>query len=46
MTDGKLWKEQRRFTIRHLKDVGIGKSSLEGMILDEIHDLILDFKVI
>lgn len=45
MTDGELWKEQRRFTIKHLKDVGVGKSSLEGMILEEIRDLIIDLKV-
>ncbi len=46
MTDGDLWKEQRRFTIKHLKDVGVGKSFLEGMILDEIRDLISDLKVL
>ncbi|XP_046438827.1 methyl farnesoate epoxidase-like isoform X1 [Daphnia pulex] len=44
MTDGDLWKEQRRFTIKHLKDVGVGKSSLEGMILDEIREMISDLK--
>ena len=32
--------------MQHLKDVGVGKSSLEGMILDEIRDLIMDLKVI
>ncbi|XP_046657699.1 methyl farnesoate epoxidase-like [Daphnia pulicaria] len=42
MTEGELWKEQRRFTIKHLKDVGVGKSSLEGIILDEIRDLVTD----
>ena len=31
--------------MQHLKDVGVGKSSLEGMILDEIRDLIMDLKV-
>lgn len=46
MTEGELWKEQRRFTIKHLKDVGIGKSSLEGIILDEIRDLVSDMDVI
>jgi methyl farnesoate epoxidase/farnesoate epoxidase len=45
MTDGEVWREQRRFTMQHLKDVGVGKSSLEGMILDEIRDLIMDLKV-
>jgi methyl farnesoate epoxidase/farnesoate epoxidase len=46
MTDGDLWKDQRRFTIKHLKDVGVGKSSLEGMILDEIREMISDLKVL
>jgi methyl farnesoate epoxidase/farnesoate epoxidase len=46
MTEGELWKEQRRFTIKHLKDVGVGKSSLEGIILDEIQDLVSDMNVI
>ncbi len=46
MTEGELWKEQRRFTIKQLKDVGVGKSSLEGIILDEIRDLVSDMNVI
>lgn len=46
MTGGELWKEQRRFTIKHLKDVGIGKSALEETILDEINHLISDLKVV
>ena len=46
MTEGELWKEQRRLTIKHLKDVGVGKSSLEGIILDEIQDLVSDMNVI
>ena len=46
MTEGELWKEQRRFTIKHLKDVGVGKSSLEGIILDEIRELVSDMNVI
>jgi hypothetical protein len=29
-----------------LKDVGVGKSSLEGIILDEIQDLVSDMNVI
>ncbi len=45
MTDGGLWKEQRRFTIRHLKDMGFGKSSVEIFMVDEIHDLIQDINV-
>ena len=45
MTDGSLWKEQRRFTIRHLRDLGFGKSSVEVFMLDEIHDLVQDISV-
>lgn len=45
MTDGNVWKEQRRFTIRHLKDLGFGKSSLEGIMLDEIRELASDLNV-
>lgn len=45
MTDGEVWKEQRRFSVRHLKDLGLGKSSLEGVMLDEIGDLVADLNV-
>ncbi|XP_021919684.1 methyl farnesoate epoxidase-like [Zootermopsis nevadensis] len=34
-TDGPFWQEQRRFTLRHLRDLGFGKKSLEGIIVDE-----------
>jgi hypothetical protein len=39
-TDGPYWVEQRRFTLRHLRDLGFGKKSLEGIILDEAEVLI------
>ncbi|PNF20447.1 Methyl farnesoate epoxidase [Cryptotermes secundus] len=39
-TDGPFWVEQRRFTLRHLRDLGFGKKSLEGIILDEAEVLI------
>lgn len=45
MTDGQLWKEQRRFTLRHLRDLGFGKSCLEGIMLDEISELVIDIGV-
>jgi hypothetical protein len=32
--------EQRRFTLRHLRDLGFGKKSLEGIILEEAEVLI------
>jgi hypothetical protein len=36
-SDGELWKETRRFTFRHLKDFGFGKSSMiEDSVLEEL----------
>ena len=32
---GEEGKEQRRFALRHLRDFGFGKSSMEEMIRDE-----------
>lgn len=45
MTDGHLWKEQRRFTVRQLKDFGLGKTSQEHMILDEANELMTSLQV-
>ncbi|EFX83960.1 hypothetical protein DAPPUDRAFT_47261 [Daphnia pulex] len=38
--DGDVWQEQRRFTLRHLRDLGFGKTSIEDQMMDEIADLI------
>jgi hypothetical protein len=38
--DGPFWAEQRRFSLRHLRDFGFGKRSLEGIIMDEAEELI------
>ncbi|KAK7864096.1 hypothetical protein R5R35_002738 [Gryllus longicercus] len=37
--DGPDWQEQRRFSLRHLKEFGFGKTSMESSILDEAADL-------
>jgi len=39
-TDGPFWVEQRRFTLRHLRDFGFGKRSMEEFIMEEIEDTI------
>jgi hypothetical protein len=39
-TDGSFWMEQRRFSLRHLRDLGFGRKSLDGIILDEAEELI------
>ena len=41
---GKFWHEQRRFTVRHLRDLGFGKSVLEDHIMEEITELIQHMK--
>ena len=41
---GKDGLEQRRFALRHLKDFGFGKSSMETLIADEAKELIEDIK--
>ncbi|XP_069672280.1 methyl farnesoate epoxidase-like [Periplaneta americana] len=43
-SDGPFWVEQRRFTLRHLRDFGFGKKSMEGFILDEVEDILLHMK--
>ena len=36
---GKAWTDQRRFTLRVLRDFGFGKSSMEDTIVDEVDKL-------
>ena len=39
-TSGSMWREQRRFTLKHLRDFGFGKQSLDIVIQDEANDTI------
>jgi hypothetical protein len=43
--DGANWAEQRRFSLRHLRDFGFGKTSMESIILDEAVELINRFSL-
>lgn len=38
-------REQRRFTLRHLRDLGFGRTSSENLIHEEIHELIEEIKI-
>ena len=39
-TSGTKWQEQRRFVLKHLKDFGFGKQSLDTYVQDEANDLV------
>ncbi|XP_047349346.1 methyl farnesoate epoxidase-like [Vespa velutina] len=39
-TDGKIWSEHRRFTIKTLKRLGFDKANMEDMILEDIVTLL------
>ncbi|CAG7731616.1 unnamed protein product, partial [Allacma fusca] len=43
-TEGHHWTEQRRFTLRYLRDFGFGTKSMEIKIQDEIIELIENLK--
>lgn len=39
-TNGEHWKTQRRFFIRHLRELGFGKQKMDFMITDEVNKII------
>lgn len=44
-TDGSNnWREQRRFALRTLRDFGFGKQSMDGLLIDEVQELVQLFK--
>lgn len=38
-SSGETWKEQRRFTLKHLRDFGLEKKSMETSIVHEVNEL-------
>lgn len=42
--NGAIWNEHRRFALRHLRDLGMGKSSIEVHIQREALDLMENFQ--
>nr|CAD7612452.1 unnamed protein product [Timema genevievae] len=43
-TDGPLWQEQRRFSLVHLRNLGLGKSSMEAQIQAEAEELVVSLR--
>lgn len=43
-TDGPYWQKMRRFTLRHLRNFGFGKISMEGMIMQEVDHLVKEMR--
>nr|CAD7430293.1 unnamed protein product [Timema monikensis] len=43
-TDGDIWRDTRRFTLRHLREMGMGKHSMEEQIQEETRALMKDAK--
>uniref|UniRef100_A0A914YAS5 Cytochrome P450 n=1 Tax=Panagrolaimus superbus TaxID=310955 RepID=A0A914YAS5_9BILA len=43
-TDGPLWKEQRRFAIKVLKEFGLGRNLMQERVLDEVSHFIKDIR--
>ena len=39
-SNGREWQEQRRFTLKNLRDFGFGKLSMEGIIMEELEKVV------
>ncbi len=39
LSQGRTWSEQRRFVVRHLRDFGFARDSMEELISREVDDL-------
>ena len=39
-TEGQVWAQQRRFALKHLRDLGFGKKSLDSVMIEEADQLI------
>ncbi|KAF5272510.1 hypothetical protein FQA39_LY18788 [Lamprigera yunnana] len=42
-SDGELWQKQRKFSLHHLKNFGLGKREMELNVAEESKELIADF---
>jgi hypothetical protein len=43
-SSGSPWREQRRFTLKNLRDFGFGRSSMEHLIKDELKELVAEIR--
>jgi len=44
MSEGQIWKDHRRFALNVLRDCGLGKNSIEPLILNEIQHFLAEVK--
>ncbi|KAI4502050.1 hypothetical protein M0802_002732 [Mischocyttarus mexicanus] len=44
LVDGQLWIEQRRFILRHLREIGYGRNSMAEIVEDEALKLVQHFE--